>query len=404
MLKMTIFLFLCISSCLLLWQFVIYPLLMSLVAYNFNPKDYEKEYSYELYVSILVATFNEGKVIQQRIENLFSLDYPADKCEIIVIDSGSMDSTREIVEQVISSNNSNKFKLKLIEESKRNGKASAINLGINYSRGDLILIADANSIYERNVLKKLVSKFQNSNVGAVSGRYSILNFDTDITASESFYWELENLVFTGESIVDSISTVVGTISIWRKELLDFDVCAVSEDLDMAIQVRKKGFKIGYEPEAIVYEAAATTSKDQIKQRKRTSLGTLQCIRKHFYYFLLPKNVFSLIIFPSHKILPMLSPFLLISIVIGYFLIFDLYLIFLHLFSNLIVFFILLVSLLKLKSKLTNGHNSTKFSIIAIPKIIKYVMLNEYLILLAWHDFFFGKYSVLWEKATSTREI
>jgi len=64
---------------------------------------------------------------------------------------------------------------------------------------------------------------------------------------------------------------------------------------------------------------------------------------------------------------------------------------------------LLVFLIYLKSKLTREEEiESSLSISSIPKIVYYVLLNEYLILLAWKDFIFGKYSVLWEKAESTR--
>lgn len=402
MLKNVILVFLYFASTALLWQFVIYPLLMSMVVYATNPNN--KVSFYEPFVTVLVATYNEEKVIRKRIDNLFSLDYPSNKYEIIVIDSASVDRTRDIVRESIKHKDPKNASLRLLEEKKRNGKASAINIGVKNCSGDLILIADANSVFEKDVLRKMVVNFEDPTVGAVSGRYCVSNSNNHVSTSESFYWELEDLVFRGESIIDSISTVVGTISMWRKELMSFNENAVTEDLDMTIRVRRKGFKVKYESKAVVYEAAATTSDDQIKQRKRTSLGTIQCIRNHFSYFAVPKDVFSFMIFPSHKILPMLSPFLFLYILIGYVLLWDIRIVALHIVLNLVAFVFLLFTLLYLKSKLTIGKKEVKFSLRTVPKIIFYVLLNEYLILLAWFDYLIGKRSVLWEKATSTREI
>jgi len=76
-----------------------------------------------------VPTYNEEKVIEKRIKNLFDLNYPKDKYEIIVVDSGSTDNTAEIVEEMIKEHAKDKPNLKLIKEKERRGKASAINFG-----------------------------------------------------------------------------------------------------------------------------------------------------------------------------------------------------------------------------------------------------------------------------------
>jgi len=111
----------------IIWQFVGYPSLMAIVALRAKPKN--KDYSYQPFVSIVVPTYNEEKVIEKRIKNLFELDYPKDKYEIIVVDSGSADSTAQIVEKLIEKHYSSGLNLRLIKEEERKGKASAINFG-----------------------------------------------------------------------------------------------------------------------------------------------------------------------------------------------------------------------------------------------------------------------------------
>lgn len=86
-----------LASFLLIYQFVGYPSLMAIAALKSNPKN--KDYSHQPFVSIVVPTYNEEKVIANRIENLVVLDYPKSQYEIIVVDSGSTDKTAEIVEE-----------------------------------------------------------------------------------------------------------------------------------------------------------------------------------------------------------------------------------------------------------------------------------------------------------------
>lgn len=397
----SLIIFLYLLSFLIIWQFVGYPLLMAIVAITSKPQ--KKDYTYTPFVSILVATYNEEKVIERRIKNLFKINYPNDKYEILVVDSGSTDRTAKIVEKFIGQLNTITPNIQLIKEDKRRGKASAINMGKRYAHGDILLIADANSIFDDDVLKEIMPHFRNPNVGGVSGRYSISNPDQVLSSSEAFYWELECIMSTGESYLDSVSTVIGTISAWRINLMNFRSATITEDLDMTIQIRRRGHKIKYEPHAIVYEQSATTTEDQIMQRKRTSIGTIQNMFKHGNYFMFPRDLYSILIFPSHKSLTMLSPFIFIAIIILYFAIWDINSIISHFILNVSIFTGMFILLIFFKSRLNmNVTITSTFSIFSIAKIVYYVLLNEYLILLAWKDFILRRHSILWEKAESTR--
>jgi len=388
-----------ISSGLLFWQFVGYPLLMSVIVLRKKPKNID--YSFQPFVSILVPTFNEEKVIANRIENLFSLNYLKNNYEIIIIDSGSEDNTTEIVQKIQKIHGSSYPELLLLNETHRNGKASAINFGKKHSKADFILVTDANAHFDKNVLQELMPHFKDHKVGGVGGRYCVSNLENPLAASTSFYWDLEYIMRIGESLIDSACSFHGEINAWRKGLIDADPHMLTEDLDMCISIRKKGYRIEYEPKAIVYEPAATSIQDQITQRRRTCIGTIQCLFKSWKFFFFPRNLYSGFIFHSHKTLSIISPFLLLSIPIFYFLTFNIEEILFHfiIFSCISVVFLLILLNFKKKIVKPTTYNKSKISIF---KLISYVLLNEYLILSAWKNYFTGKYSVLWEKVESTR--
>ena len=389
-----------ICSVLLIWQFVGYPLFMSIIVLKNKPKDID--HLYEPFVSILVPTYNEEKVIANRIENLFSLNYEKNNYEIIIVDSGSSDNTREIVKKIQKLSGNTNPVLLLVNETERKGKASAINFGKKYSKADFILVTDANAIFDENVLREMMPHFKDQKVGAVGGRYCVANLEDPLAASTSFYWDIEYILSIGESRIDSACLFHGEINAWRKDLIDADPHMISEDLDMCIRIRKKGLRIEYEPKAIVYESAATSIQDQITQRRRTAIGTIQCLFKHLRFFFIPKNVYSGFIFPSHKTLSILSPFLLLSIPILYLFIFNIKEILYHLLIFLSTFGALLFFLLLLKRKIVKKTKTGKQSKITIFKLFSYVLLNEYLVLSAWKNYISGKYSVLWEKVDTTR--
>jgi len=388
-------------SFLLIWQFVGYPLLMAIMALKSKQKN--KDYSFQPFVSIIVPTYNEERVIERRIKNLFELNYPNDKYEIIVVDSGSTDNTKGIVKNIMKKYEKSMPSLKLLVEEERRGKASAINLGKRHATGEVTLVTDANSIFDKDVLKEMIPHFKDFTVGAVTGRYLVLNPDKLLPASESFYWEIEHIKFLGESSLDSVSTVIGTICAWRKELVDVNQDTIGEDLDICIGIRRKGFKVKYEPNAVVHEPAAVTIKDQVKQRKRTSLGTIHNIFKHLDYFMLPKDLYSFLIFPSHKAVVVSSPFIFLAIPILYIFTSNIKDIIAHFVLTTLIFAGMFVLLIFLKSILLKDEGiKSYFSISTALRIIYYVLLNEYLILLAWKSFIFKEHSVLWERAESTR--
>jgi cellulose synthase/poly-beta-1,6-N-acetylglucosamine synthase-like glycosyltransferase len=368
-----------------------------------KPQRNYKDYTFQPYVSILVPTYNEKNVIRNRIENLISMNYPGDKYEIIVVDSGSGDGTAEIVDSFMKEYHDTDPALRLIREERRKGKASAINTGKNHSKGDIVLVTDANCIFDKNVLREMMPHFKDPSVGAVGGRYIVANPENALTSSESYYWDLEYLMRCGESSLDSACLFHGEINAWRRDLVEADTSIISEDLDICMQIRRKKYKIVYEPDAKVYEPSATNVKDQIIRKKKVVIGTIKCMFKHMPYLLSPdRDLYNTLIFPSHKILAIFSPFILLIIPVLYIIAFDLgYII--HLILTLSIFSVLYATLTYVKSKKIKNENVKKFfSPYTLLNIVYYVLLNEYLILLGWKDFFLGKYSVLWEKAESAR--
>ncbi len=393
---------LCVVSLLLIWQFVGYPVLMGIFALAAKPK--RKDPAYTPFVSIIVPAFNEREVILRRLENLLQLDYPQEEYEILVVESGSTDGTYEAVQDFIAERANRAPGLELLRERERRGKASAINLGKEHARGEIVLVTDANSVFDQNVLREMMPHFQDPKIGAVGGRYLVSNPENVYTTSESFYWDLEYIMRRGEAALDSACLFHGEINAWRKDLIpEADTGIISEDLDMAIRIRRQGYKIEYEPEAKVYEPTAETARGQIVRRKKVSTGTILCIFKHLGYFILPRDLYSFLIFPSHKGLTMLSPFLLLAIPVLYLVVGDVRIVLLHLILTAVAFGLLLGVLLLLRARLLPHEGPSRGAGFgSLPRIAYYTLLNEYLVFLAWIDLIRGSYTVLWDRAESTR--
>jgi cellulose synthase/poly-beta-1,6-N-acetylglucosamine synthase-like glycosyltransferase len=388
-----------VLAVLLIWVFVGYPLLM--LRFALAHKDVERNDSFQPFFSILVPTFNEAAVIEKRIQNLRALQYPKDKYEILVVDSGSSDATKSIVQRMCAEDGAPRTKL--VCEDQRRGKASAINCGSAQAAGDLVLVTDANSAFDANVLAELAPHFERAEIGGVGGRYVVSNPDNPLPAAEQFYWRLEDVLRTGESALDSACLFQGEISAWRKSIVEADPAMIGEDLDMSIAIRKKGYKVAFEPRAICYEPSPSSFAEQHTQKKRRCLGTIQNIFKHWRYLFVPRDWYRLIIFPSHKGLLMFSPFMFAGIALGYILIWNPALVLSHIFIMSALFLILLFFYLRFVPRLQRAYDGTPRKKVPLHRLAIYVLFDEFLLLLAWRDFFSRRYSVLWEKIDSTRE-
>ena len=390
---------------LVFWQFLGYPLFMAFIYKRRKRCLLDKDYSYQPFISIIVPAYNEGRMIKRRIENLLSQDYPKDQFEIVVVDSGSTDTTLEIARGLEKIN----ANVRVLEEGERKGKASAINLGKSYAKGEIILLTDANTFFDVNVLREIAPYFKNPEVGAVGGRFVLSNVESKLVRASSFYWELESLMRRGETTLDSACLFHGEVNAWRKDDVEADISSVAEDLDMAIKIHRQGYKIVYEPDAIAYEAGPTTKREQIVQKKRATIGTIQSFFKHKRYLWFPADKYSWLIFPSHKALQIFSPYLLLGVLVTF-----TALLVLHQFVISIAYILTVAALFSLSLTILNrelsgiraSHNPAgkAASPSDLLNILSYVLLHEYIILLAWKDFVFGNYTVAWEKTESTRNL
>ena len=236
--------------------------------------------NYNPFVSIIVPVYNEGKIINSSIKSLLKLNYS--NYEIIIVNDGSTDDTKEICQKLVGYHNG--IKISLI--SKENGgKSNALNLGIQYSKADFILCMDGDSQLSPDTLKSAIRHFVNPDIGAVAGNVKVLNrgkFWTDLQALE--YIEGLNMARSAQSYLRLVNIIPGPIGVFRKSaLMDagfYSSDTFAEDADLTLKIMATGWKIYYEMDAISYTQAPETIHQLIKQRYRWTRGILQAIRKH----------------------------------------------------------------------------------------------------------------------------
>jgi cellulose synthase/poly-beta-1,6-N-acetylglucosamine synthase-like glycosyltransferase/peptidoglycan/xylan/chitin deacetylase (PgdA/CDA1 family) len=284
------FLFLSIGGWLMQWAFLIGIILglarlgaIGALAFAqwLRSRRREREHAgeaYEPFVSVIVPAYNEEFVIEATIRSLLNSDY--DNFEIIVIDDGSQDRTSEVVRTQFG----DEPLVRLFTEANA-GKAAALNFGLRHAKGDVIVALDADTQFPANTIRALARRFSDPKIGAVAGNAKVGNRINLVTRWQALeYITSQNMDRRAFASLNCITVVPGAVGAWRSQLIEecggFSHETLAEDQDLTLQIRKLGYKIGYEETAVGWTEAPQTLRMLAKQRFRWAYGTLQCLWKH----------------------------------------------------------------------------------------------------------------------------
>jgi biofilm PGA synthesis N-glycosyltransferase PgaC len=246
------------------------------------------------FVSVIIPVYNEGKVIERRIHNILDSSYPKEKIEIVVVDSGSKDKTRSIIEEKFSK------MVILLREEVRKGKAHAINLAMKICKGEIVIITDAPTLFDKDTITQLVSSLKNPSVGGVSVLYHIPNAnENQITASEHAFWSYKDKIRLLESRAYSTSWLSGEACAFKKKIVTrLDDDTLADDSNVALQIITKGYKVVVNENSYFTEKSPIEVYEYFKIKARRVLGGLiETLRFSFFLFNRKYGCFGLIIFP-----------------------------------------------------------------------------------------------------------
>jgi len=252
---------------------------------------------YQPPVSVIVAAYNEAKVINKTIATIMSSDYP--DVDILVVDDGSKDNTAQVVRDAYGSHP----RVTIIRKE-NGGKASALNLGIKQCRGEIVVALDADTVFAPDTIAKLVRHFHDPAVGAVSGNVKVGNRNNPLTIWQAVeYITSQNFDRRAFELLNCITVVPGAVGAWRKDAVVlaglYSSQTLAEDTDLTFKIRRLGYRILTDNAALAYTEAPDTVRDLAKQRFRWAFGTLQCLWKHRSVLLNPRyGAFGTVALPS----------------------------------------------------------------------------------------------------------
>jgi cellulose synthase/poly-beta-1,6-N-acetylglucosamine synthase-like glycosyltransferase/peptidoglycan/xylan/chitin deacetylase (PgdA/CDA1 family) len=227
-------------------------------------------------VSIVVPAFNEAVGIEHTVRSLAASDYP--ELEVIVVDDGSTDGTAEIVDGLGLS------QVTVLRQSNA-GKPAALNHGIEVARHDIVVMVDADTIFESATIGHLVQAFRTPEVGGVSGNTKVGNRRGLLGRWQHIEYVMGfNLDRRLYDVLQCMPTVPGAIGAFRKEALahagGVSDETLAEDTDLTLAVGRAGWRVVYEENARAWTEAPATLRGLWQQRYRWCYGTLQSVWKH----------------------------------------------------------------------------------------------------------------------------
>jgi cellulose synthase/poly-beta-1,6-N-acetylglucosamine synthase-like glycosyltransferase len=219
-------------------------------------------------VSVVVPTYNAQGTIGPLIESLLHLDYPG--YEIVIVNDGSKDNTREIVER---------YPVRLINQGNR-GASAARGTGLRAATGDIVAYVDSDVAVTPDWLRALVEPFSDPTVGATTGRTVFLRDEKCTSWMRSMDIERRN---AGRHTFTRLAN--GPNSAFRRSLLlevgGFDATWYhAEDTEVSYRIWQRGYRIRYVPGAIVHHVPEGNWRTFYRKRYRDAKAFTRMLRRY----------------------------------------------------------------------------------------------------------------------------
>ncbi len=224
-----------------------------------------------------MPAYNEQGVISRTLSSLTNLKY--ERKEIIVIDDGSTDLTRFVAQGY------EKIGVKVVTKP-NGGKASALNYGLLFAKGDIVITIDSDSMVTRDSVNKIVQAMESDpNNVAVAGNIKVLNSKSTITKIQELEYIMAiNTIRRAFALFGAVMVIPGAFGAFKKkaviEVGGYDTDTVTEDFDITIKLLKTRGAVSSSSTAHAYTEVPSSWKSLYKQRVRWGTGTFQTILKH----------------------------------------------------------------------------------------------------------------------------
>ncbi|MFZ3264138.1 MAG: glycosyltransferase family 2 protein [Terriglobales bacterium] len=262
-------------------------------------------------VSAAMIVRNEESVIAAKLDNLFALDYPAEKLEIVVVSDGSEDGTVGILEGL-----QKHPRMRILLKDSPQGKAAGLNDAIKMASGEIVFFTDARQMIEPGALRCLLENFADPEVGCASGELMLGQpSDGETGRGMGLYWRIEKKIRELESASGSVAGATGAIYCARRELLDpLPAGTILDDVLLPMQIVRQGWRVIFDSRARAWDLPDLGQTREFARKVRTLSGNYQLLQLAPWLLGSTNPIRSEFI--RHKLLRLAVPFALLAVFIA----------------------------------------------------------------------------------------
>lgn len=225
-------------------------------------------------VTLFIAAFNEEKVVDEKMANCRTLDYPENKLKIVWITDGSNDGTNSKLASYPEA--------EILFQPERRGKTAALNRGVPFVTTPYTVFTDANTMLNREAIKEIIRPFSDLKVGCVAGekRIAVKESDNASSGGEGFYWKYESKLKSWDARLYSAVGAAGELFAIRTSLFEeMPDDTLLDDFILSMRIAQKGYKIAYSNTAYALETGSADIKNEEKRKVRIAAGGLQAVKR-----------------------------------------------------------------------------------------------------------------------------
>ena len=261
------------------------------------------------FVSVVMVVRDEEGTLPRKIENLSGLDYPPDRLEFVLVSDGSRDGTEKILSEAAKDP-----RWRVLNFAEQKGKASRLNEALSVARGEIVLFVDARQEIERDALRRLMENFADEAVGCASGELMLGDpASGEAERGMGIYWQAEKKIRVLESASGSVVGATGALYAARKALLaPLPPETILDDVFLPLHVARHA-RVVFDERARAWDSADLGAGREFRRKVRTITGNYQLLQ--IAPWVVGAGNPLRFRFISHKLLRLLSPFALATMLV-----------------------------------------------------------------------------------------
>ena len=293
-----------LSFIFLVYVLIGYPLLLAGLQKTSARTVYNR--AIEPTVTILLVVRNESQLIEKRLRNLFELDYPKEKLQIIVSVDGATDGTEAVVRLYGMEG------VTLVHSSRHAGKAAAINRAMPSATGEVVVFADARQTFGASAVRELVGNFADHRVGGATGELVLLDdLEREDACPVGIYWRYEKWIRSLESRIHSVVGATGAIYAIRRDLFKpLPEDTILDDVMIPMRIVLAGKRVVFDSAATAFDVVSCCPTAEYHRKVRTLAGNYQLFAKTPQILLPFLNPIAWQVW-SHKVGRLAAPFAMV---------------------------------------------------------------------------------------------